>query len=135
MSDSIISAAIVERKPTSSGPTQYKPVVVSGSPLGVLTDGPWKYQLVARVSDSETFVVVCKADATTEPLLDAINARNVARHTLTTERDALPDESKRNAAQKARAAEIADAIKALPKLDADRAGRVARALAKYSDAE
>lgn len=179
---SILSEAVTPtRERQKSGPVLYderRPVVTD--------DAGTRYQLAARASDDERFVLVTRDDDVSGSLVDALNRRNVERHALdgradhvTAALDALAgDESERDhdalvaaldalaepltrpdadadadailapvvldatadaetlaAALAAERERVGKARKSLPRVDADRAGRVATALMLYDATE
>lgn len=121
---SVLTDAAVTPQKAVTGPTQYKPL------RDTIADGDTRFQLVARATDSETFVLVARN--TTDALVDRINARNLKRAeidaALKHERDADKPDDKRIAA-------LTEERAALPKVDALRCGPVARALMLYADAD
>ena len=108
-----------------------------------VADEHGRMQLAARKSDDERFVILLKPDATGDPV-DVLNDRNVKRHALDARLreiadeldalDGLDDDASASAAQALIAEQeaLTEQRSGLPRVDALRAGPVARALAMYA---
>ena len=106
-----------------------------------VADEHGRMQLAARRSDDERFVILLRPDATGEPVA-VLNDRNTARHRIDARlreiADALAADADPQLSEDDAAALLAEKVALddergkLPRVDALRAGPVARALALYA---